>query len=268
MRRVVLFLFLTMFLSSITVSPHNYESAQAAWPVFVPVLLYHHLAPQAESLHEHNPMVVTCEQFTKQMHYLRDNGYQTIDLAQLQGYLQGSAQLPAKPVMITFDDGYQSFYQYAFPVLEELDMKAVVFVIGALAPDRDGEKTAAWCIHLSWPQMQELAASGRVEFGNHSYDLHRQVEGQPVMLECSAAAIKEDLSRLQSACHAAGLPEPRAFAYPFGAHDAVIRQAAAEAGLCLGFTTEIGWVKPNADPMALARLPVFPWTKLPSLLGG
>lgn len=81
----------------------------------VPVLLYHNLAPASSGLHRTNAMTVTVEAFRAQMKYLADQKYHTPTLPELLAYLSGDTALPERSVVITFDDGYESNWEYAFP---------------------------------------------------------------------------------------------------------------------------------------------------------
>ena len=78
--------------------------------------------------------------------------------------------MPAHPVMITFDDGYRSNYDIAYPILKATGMKAVISLIAhnICANDADGSSR----VFLTWAEASEMADSGIVELGSHTYDLH------------------------------------------------------------------------------------------------
>lgn len=87
----------------------------------------------------------------------------------------GLGGLPEKPVLITFDDGQQSVLEYALPLLEKYDMRAVAAVVGAYCDAEEG--TAARSpeySYLSWAEVAELAASGRFDIACHTQDMHRE----------------------------------------------------------------------------------------------
>ena len=164
-------------------------------------------------------------QFRRQMRHLIDAGYSAITTDILARALSGKLKLPAKPVLITFDDGYADFLEHAVPVLVDLKMPATLFVVSGLVG-----KTNAWDRRfgeperalLDWPQLREVALAG-VEIGSHSCthpDL-RSVTDQQLAEECTTS--KRQLED--------GLEQPcRFFAYPHGLYDARVKEAVATAG--------------------------------------
>ena len=83
-----------------------------------------------EGLHEDNNAVIPVEQFREQMLYLHNQGYYTATMEELYGFLKGELELPEKTVVITFDDGYESNYTYAFPILRNMGYKCTIFLHG------------------------------------------------------------------------------------------------------------------------------------------
>ena len=138
----------------------------------IPILLYHHFAETAE-----NSMTVTESTFEKHMHLLSVEGFTAISFDELISYVKNGTSLPAKPVIITIDDGYQSNYDIAYPVLKKYNMKATIFPIGVTF-GKDLYKDYAQPItpHFGKDEAQEMAASGLISLQSHTYDMH-QVEG-------------------------------------------------------------------------------------------
>ena len=190
--------------------------------VRLPILMYHHLLKDAS---RHNPYTIAPADFAADLDWLLSEGYQPITMAELLRWSRGEGSLPLKPVMITFDDGYESFYEYAWPILRERNCPAVFSVIGREA-DRytEQEDHHISYSHCSWPQLQELAASGLVELQNHSYDLHtyeqsgqqgaKRVAGEPV--ERYQGRLEEDVGRMQRLLRDWCGAEATTFTYPFG----------------------------------------------------
>jgi biofilm PGA synthesis lipoprotein PgaB len=95
-------------------------------------------------------------------------------------------------VLITFDDGYRSMYDHAWPILKAWKIPAVVAVVGVWEDDRttvnfDG-KIIPRAKLMSWKELRELADSGLVEIGSHSFDMHRGIKGNPQGSEEPAVA--------------------------------------------------------------------------------
>ena len=88
----------------------------------VPVLNYHQVNDE-----KHSALTLHVDQFREQMEYLHNQGYNTITLDQLYDYLENGSELPNKPIVITFDDGYVDNYNNALPILKEYNMKATLF---------------------------------------------------------------------------------------------------------------------------------------------
>ncbi|MBN2795687.1 MAG: polysaccharide deacetylase family protein [Clostridia bacterium] len=137
-------------------------------PVKVPILMYHHISDKPQNI-----AMVTVEKFRKDMEYLKENGYQPIFFDELYEYLQGYVELPEKPILITFDDGYQSNYNLAYPIMESLEMKFTISVIGwSVGRNTFIDSDVPITPHFSWEEAKVMYDSGLVDFQNHTYDLH------------------------------------------------------------------------------------------------
>ena len=139
--------------------------------ISLPILMYHHIRTDSGAC---NDYTILPETFEKDLQYLQDHGYETIAVADLLAYEAGVANLPEKPVMITFDDGQSSFVAYALPLLEQYHMCAVLAVVGAFADIyTENEDRDVTYSHLSWPELTALEQSPHVELAGHSYDMHQ-----------------------------------------------------------------------------------------------
>jgi len=135
----------------------------------VPVLMYHHLAATGN-----DSMRVSTARFEEQMRALREAGYTPVSFAELEAYVTQGAPLPDRPVCITFDDGYLSNYELAFPILKKYDMKATIFVIGvSVGRDRYKDTGHEMTPHFSWKQAEEMADSGLISIQSHTWDMHQ-----------------------------------------------------------------------------------------------
>ncbi|KAB8136759.1 polysaccharide deacetylase family protein [Gracilibacillus oryzae] len=151
-------------------TPPAHITAEDGDGVNVPVLMYHHIAEDPSLL---NWMIISPEKFRQDMTAIKEAGFNPIHLKDLAAYVNGEGELPEKPVVITFDDGYLSNYQYAYPVLKELNMKATIFMIGwSAGRDTHRIEGADFYPHFTWQQAQEMHASGLIELQNHSFDMH------------------------------------------------------------------------------------------------
>ncbi|NLY53484.1 MAG: polysaccharide deacetylase family protein [Firmicutes bacterium] len=216
---------------------------------YVTVLMYHHLAPQPDP--KYYGTTIDPEKFAVQMAYLRENDYYTPSLAELVDFLQGKTTLPPKSVMITFDDGYESNYIYAYPILKQYNLRAVIFPIGGGIRHKGIVRPGI--PKLSDIQMQEMYASGLVEFGSHTFAMHDYHQGQPLLRIASTSEILADLQQVEEVFAAIGLPPAIALAYPFGQYGPEAQQACEEMGYQLAFTTRSGRTYSDTNPLQIPR---------------
>ena len=123
----------------------------------IPCLLYHQLQPAGRPTGEIDPVYVCyADRFSEQMDYLKSAGYTTLTLDDLMAARQDPGGLPSKPVLVTFDDGFASDYELAFPVLRRNGQRATIF----MTPDRSSHNFRRFA-HLDRPLGDaELGAVG------------------------------------------------------------------------------------------------------------
>jgi peptidoglycan/xylan/chitin deacetylase (PgdA/CDA1 family) len=139
------------------------------YSVNVPILMYHHIAEEVKD----KGTTVTPETFEKQMAALKAKGYNTILCNDLVDYVYEGKELPKNPILITFDDGYESVYRYAYPVLKKLGMKATVNIIGISVGKSKYKNTDIDIIpHFDYNAAKEMYSSGVMDFQSHSYNMH------------------------------------------------------------------------------------------------
>ena len=224
------------------------------WPgpdsVNVPVLMYHHITDTGGT-----DATISPEHFRRQLDAVKAAGYTPVSLDELIGFADGEGALPEKPVCITFDDGYMSTYDTAFPILGEYGYPAAVFVIGS-SVGRDTYKDTGRSIipHFGTDQMAEMTASGRMEVQSHTFDMHQTaayetgpartsilpLEGESE--EAYAAALEEDFRLEAEALAQGGVDRITALAYPLGRHSDLADSVLRELGVRLTLTTDSGHV--------------------------
>ena len=182
---------------------------------------------------------------------LHAQGYRSLGLSEAIEFLQKGAALPQRALVITFDDGYQTVYDEAFPVLQEFGITATVFLTsgdsGSVDPDgrlssREGRSM------LSWSQIIEMSRAG-ISFGAHTLthpDLRRLTPERMEAEICESQAIIEDV-----------LQRPvTSFAYPFGLFDARSREIVRKHFSC-ACTSRLGLVTSASDLFALERVETY-----------
>ncbi|CDF57736.1 polysaccharide deacetylase family protein [Thermobrachium celere] len=132
------------------------------------VLTYHHISNERFS-----SITVTPERFEEDVKMLKENGFNIISLSQLLMAMEGKAKLPDNAVVITFDDGIESFYKYAYKVLKKYNVPATNFIITSRTESyRPSTKDFN---PLSKEEIQEMVDSGLVEIHSHTHDSHSYV---------------------------------------------------------------------------------------------
>lgn len=187
----------------------------------LPIVMYHHVLKEQARL---NKYTISPDEFRSDMEYLKTEGYTPIVIADLLAYVEEGAPLPERPVMITFDDGYESFHEYVFPILKEYDFKAVYSIVGRYADQYSAvDDHHIRYSHSTWNELREMRDSGLVEIQNHSYNLHENQNGRHGSMRKSGEGLaayqtmlEEDLGKLQDECAAFLDWTPTCFTYPFG----------------------------------------------------
>ncbi|MCL1844616.1 MAG: polysaccharide deacetylase family protein [Defluviitaleaceae bacterium] len=201
----------------------------------VPIVMYHLVTEKPRYLGKYG---VTPAELEQDLIYLAENNYTTVVFQDLIDFVTRGDELPENPIMLTFDDGNFSDFAYVLPLLEQYDMKAVVAIIGEAADRFTAEAAknpAARYPNLTWPQIAELHASGRVEIQSHAYDLHKAPLGsgkkRGESSEAYHARLLADLQKLQNACAEHLGYMPTAFVYPLGVIGEGSREVLEELGM-------------------------------------
>jgi len=143
--------------------------AALAEEVRVPILLYHHIDAVGNG-------GAICAESTLRGHMeaLVAAGYTAVGFDDLIAFVAAGAELPERPVVITFDDGYASNYEIAYPMLRELGLKGTIFAIG-VSVGKDTYKNSGTPIipHFGLDEMAEMAASGVMAVHSHTFDMHQ-----------------------------------------------------------------------------------------------
>jgi peptidoglycan/xylan/chitin deacetylase (PgdA/CDA1 family) len=212
----------------------------------VPVLCYHRFGNGTSK------MIVSPARFEAQLEYLARNGYNVVRLDDLRAFMDGDRALPAKSVVITIDDGYESVHRHAFPLLKKYGFPATLFVYSDFIGARDA---------LSWAQLEEMARSGLVDLQAHSKTHRNMAERHPAETdEAYRSSIELELrtprSVLERRLSDAGV-RVRHFAYPYGSANDVVLEAMQRAPYELGVTVAAGGNPFYAAPMLLRRTMIF-----------
>lgn len=224
----------------------------------VAVLMYHHIHDQDTS-----SSTITGKLFREQLQFLRDKGYHFITLNEFRQYMQGSS-VPANSVLVTFDDGYQSFYNSAYPTLRELLIPAVNFIITG-----DMENPTAGNIpYMTQENIAKMThETNFIDAQCHTNALHNKLPtGKAALVgrieqsgiteneEQYQQRIKEDtLSCRQKLAQLYEQPID-SYAYPFGITNKLAASLVKDAGIKYAFTIIPEMATRDADPMRIPRI--------------
>ena len=256
-KRIIMILIAATMLSGV-VSAEAARGADAQPRVKLPIVMYHHLSPKARLLGDY---VLSPEALEADFKYLKDNGYESITVTELIQWTRGEGELPEKPVMITFDDGYESTQVYAGPLLEKYGFRAVVAIVGAVA-DLFTEKPDHMLdySHLSWDAVRELSRSYTFEIQCHTYNMHKndvrrgcgKKNGEDFLAYKSA--LEADLVKFREKCFAEGVICASAIAFPYGFYSKDTLEVVRELGFDAAFTCSERVNYLSGDPEELFEL--------------
>ncbi|MFO0787781.1 MAG: polysaccharide deacetylase family protein [Phycisphaerales bacterium] len=202
----------------------------------VPVLMYHHIREPLPSDGPAARFIVSPTAFGAQLDYLRANGYTAIDTTRLADAILRGARLPEKPVLITFDDGWQEHATIVLPMLRERGMVGVFFIHTGAPGEEPGS-------YVSWTQVCELEESGM--------DVESHTIGHPSLPAVDSAVCEHELRESRRVLELKLQRPVLAVAYPFGDFTEREIEAARRAGYQVAFSTEVG-LRQDA-PMELHR---------------
>lgn len=203
-------------------TPHESYS----WTLKVPILMYHYVSNPPNDADKYRTDLSTSPRvFREQMQFLVDGGYDVIDLYDLTLAIVDEGELPSKPIIITFDDGYRDNYENAFPVLQELGLKATFFVATEFI-DQDNPN------YMSWEMIEEMAAAGmRIEPHSKTHPDLTEHEREFIVWEV--------LGSQETIASHIGY-RPRYFAYPGGRYNDEVQGIVSELDFWGAVTTNNG----------------------------
>lgn len=210
------------------------------------VLMYHNIGKRPKGKNSLG-LYVSPAMFRFQMMYLKSTRFRVVPLKDISDLIDGRIN-DRKLVAITFDDGYQDFYDNAFPVLRDLNFPSTVFLISDLVG-----KENAWDFHdlrdrkrlMDWDTIKQLKREG-VTFGSHT-------RTHPFLSKLSSDDLKSELAGSRSDLESQLQVPVDFFCYPYGDYDSRAVEAVKQAGYKLAVTTKRGLVHPGSDPLQVRR---------------
>jgi peptidoglycan/xylan/chitin deacetylase (PgdA/CDA1 family) len=217
----------------------------------LPILYYHHVGERCEPL-GHRRLWTSQARFRQQMGYLAQKGYRCLSLRDGGSLLEGKEPIPPRVAVLTFDDGYENFYEFAWPVLRQYGFSATVFVVtehvGGLSQWDPRSATPL----MNWDQLRELTLQG-IEIGSHTVNHAR-------LTQLSTADAKWELETSRRVLEQNLGVSVSALAYPFGDWNDSVEELARQTGYRLACSIIRGNRHAAAELHRLKRVPVDDFT--------
>ena len=226
------------------------------------ILSYHEISEKSETLDA--SYAVTPANFEAQVQWFIKNGYHFINVDAILKYRKNGKPLPDKAVLMTFDDGYASVYNNAFPIIKKYKVPVVIALVGSWleakeTADFNGEMIAREKF-LSQPQLKEMVRSGLVEIASHTHSLHKGIIGNPQGNTQPAVRTRQwfaqtqkyedeasyqkrvynDLLRNNTFLEKYTGQKPRIIVWPYGHYNIEVRKIAEKLGMPIGLTLDDG----------------------------
>jgi poly-beta-1,6-N-acetyl-D-glucosamine N-deacetylase len=198
--------------------------------------------------------------FINQLEYLRSNGYAFVSPEDILAASRGGKALPEKAVLVTFDDAYESFYSYIYPVLRLYNISAVLSVVSSWIdhPEDSPYKSKRF---MNWQQIREVLDSGLITVASHSWGLHKLVQANPVgnvepamttflylpdrkryeTEEEFRARLSDDFAKSVDSLTMRTGKRPVVFTWPYGAYNAIGIEEAKKHGFEMLLTLNDGY---------------------------
>lgn len=250
-----IFIFSCILLTALPISASSMFNKADSEPdgIVVPIIMYHGVKTSNTQKD-----IITPNELETDLRYLQSNQYSTITMTDLIDYCNNEKELPAKPIILSFDDGYYNNYAYVLPLLEKYHMKIVFSLIGIYTDDATNQpQNNLNYSHVTWAQANAMIQSGLVEIQNHTYNLHtitakrsgcRKNPGEsPAHYE---KVLTEDIDRLQQEITSMTGTTPNTFTYPYGLVSKescpIIRNLGFEASLTCNYGVNLIPKDPDA----------------------
>lgn len=212
----------------------------------IPVLCFHNFNPTVPG-----SMTLTPERLETQLKWLSDNGYTIIPLQEAVEYLQGKrASVPAKSVVITADDGWQSVYKYLYPIVKKQKFHVTLFIY----PQTISEGKNA----MTWNELKELQNTGLFDIQGHTYS-HPNFKHAKRSMSATGYEnfVKKELVTSKRILEDKMGTKISYLAWPFGIYDKYLEQQAANAGYDMAFTIDYKSANRGFRPMAQPRFMII-----------
>jgi len=212
-------------------------------PPHAVVLIYHHVSEKSPASTSVTPAV-----FKEHLTYLADNGFRVMDLPTVVQAINSGSDLPDSVVVLTFDDGYESVYSEAFPLLQEHGWPFTVFVCPDAIDNHHGPV-------LGWEQLREMQEGGATVASHGLHHAFMNRAGDEENAEVHVQRLESEFKSANKRLADEGLKVHNLLAYPYGEYSPDV-QALIERLGWTAFGQQSGVVSPRSDFTCLPRYPM------------
>lgn len=219
----------------------------------VPILMYHSVSEDPErGVSAYYRLAVAPKVFREHMQVIKSGGFSVVSLEHAAAALRNADADLKKMVVVTFDDGFRDFQTQAWPILQQFEFSATVFLPTNYIQDERRRFLNREC--LVWSEVRELHKAG-IQFGSHTVS-------HPKLVTLSEEDLEEELFRSrriiedQIGSRVDSFAHPYAFPQDNASYVECFRRHARSAGYRLCVTTIVGRAKPDDDLLTLKRIPV------------
>lgn len=219
----------------------------------IPILMYHSISTQATRRFRAFTLAPTL--FAAHLRYLREQGYTFLSIAGLAG-----SELPEKPIILTFDDGFLDFYTKALPLLLQYNATASLFI-----PTRYLDGTSLWLQALGEGRRPLVSQDQLIEIANAGVDCGAHTHSHCHLDTVSTARGQQEVNRSKEILEQILRRPVTSFAYPYGHYHMQARQWVMDAGFQAACAVRHAISHRDDDPFALARVTITDRTDVPRL---
>ena len=231
----------------------HFSETQVA--IEIPILAYHKI----DTVRELGVNCISPKTFERQIRFLAESGYQSISPEFMVAVVHGDETFPEKPILITFDDGYENFYNYAYPIMKKYGYTATVFLLAGYTGGHTGIAPTMnfWDVKLGWRRFKHLTLSQIQHLSKEGFCLGSHGVNHLFLTHQNDSTVKFEIQTSKSMLETLLQKPINFFAYPYGDYDSKTARLVQEAGYTAAFSLNPGRVIKTDNLYFLPRIAIY-----------
>ena len=219
------------------------------------ILTYHKI----DTARELSVSCISPKTFEKQIRFLAECGYQSISPELMVAAVYGDGKLPEKPILITFDDGYENFYNYAYPIMKKYGYTATVFLLAGYTGWHGGAASMMnlWDVKLGWRRFKHLTLSQIQDLSKEGFCFGSHGVNHLFLTYQNDSTVKFEIQTSKSILETLLQKPVHFFAYPYGDYDSKTAKLVQESGYTAAFSLNPGKVIKIDSLYFLPRIAIY-----------